>query len=94
MKAARASDVKTFEQIPNIGKKMAEDFRQLGIKTPAELKRKNALTLYNTMCRMTGTRQDPCVLDTYMAAIDFMNGAPARPWYAYTAERKRRYPNL
>ena len=33
-------------------------------------------------------RQDPCVLDTLMAATDFMRGAPAAPWWKYTAERK------
>ena len=47
--------------------------------------------LYQALCRATGQRQDPCVLDTFMAATDFMRGAPARPWWAYTAERKQRF---
>jgi len=38
----------------------------------------------------TGARQDPCVLDTFIAAIRYMEGAPKRPWWHYTAERKRR----
>jgi hypothetical protein len=28
------------------------------------------------------------VLDTFMAATDFMRGAPAAPWWSYTAQRK------
>jgi hypothetical protein len=31
------------------------------------------------------------VLDTFIAAADFMRGADARPWWAYTAARKARY---
>jgi hypothetical protein len=31
------------------------------------------------------------VLDTFMAAVDFMNGVAAAPWWAYTAQRKALY---
>ena len=94
MKAAHASGVRKFEDIPNVGKRMADDFRQLGIKSPEGLKKKKAITLYRKMCKISGTRQDPCVLDTYMAVIEFMNGASAKPWWAYTKERKRQYPSI
>ena len=46
---------------------------------------------YRALERATGRRQDPCVLDTFMAATDFMRGAPARRWWSYTAERKARF---
>ena len=36
----------------------------------------------------TGKRQDPCVLDTFMAATDFMRGAEPAPWWP-TRPRKR-----
>ena len=36
-------------------------------------------------------RQDPCVLDTFMAATDFMRGAQPTPWWHYTAQRKQTY---
>jgi hypothetical protein len=29
------------------------------------------------------------VLDVFLSAVRFMEGAPARPWWHYTAERKR-----
>jgi hypothetical protein len=36
-----------------------------------------------------GQRLDPCLLDTIIAAVRFMGGEEARPWWAYTAERKQ-----
>lgn len=38
---------------------------------------------------MTGVRHDPCVIDVFLAATRFMGGEPAKPWWHYTAERKR-----
>ncbi len=94
MKAKNCNEVKKFQDIPNIGPAMARDFLLLGLKQPKDLQNKNPLTLYKKMCQISGTRQDPCVLDTYLAATDFMNGAEARPWFAYTKERKEKYPNI
>jgi hypothetical protein len=34
-------------------------------------------------------RHDPCLLDTFVAAVRFVGGEPGRPWRAYTAERRR-----
>ena len=94
MKASRAEEVEKFTDIPNVGPRMAEDFELLGITRPQNLKNKKAISLYRAICKKTGKRYDPCVLDTYMAVVDFMNGAPAKPWYAYTKERKQAYPNI
>ncbi len=49
-------------------------------------------SLYQALCDRTRTRQDPCVLDTFISAVRFMEGAPARPWWSYTAERKKKFP--
>ncbi|GAC1633112.1 MAG: hypothetical protein NVS9B10_28210 [Nevskia sp.] len=93
-KAATIAAAKRFTELPNIGPAMAQDFAQLGLRHPRELRGLDALTLYRKLCRLTKQRQDPCVLDTFIAAVDFANGAPARPWWDYTAERKRRHPDL
>ena len=94
MKAKNAKGVLRFEDIPNIGPAMAADFAMLGIKKPVDLKGQDPLTLYQKLCKKTGTRQDRCVLDTFMAAVDFMGGAPSRPWWHYTASRKKKYPDV
>ncbi len=90
-KASHGDQCEKFEQIPNVGYAMAEDFRRLGLKKPADLRGCDAFDLYQRMCKLRGQRQDPCVLDTYMAAIDFMEGAPPRPWWEYTPLRKAQY---
>jgi Pathogenicity locus len=90
-KAATAAECERLEQLPNIGPSIAADLRLLGIQHPAELARQDAFSLYQALCRATGKRQDPCVLDTFMAATAFMRGEPARPWWHCTAERKQRY---
>jgi hypothetical protein len=45
--------------------------------------------MYDDLCRITGQRHDPCLLDTFIAAVRFMEGAPKTPWWKYTPERKR-----
>jgi hypothetical protein len=58
------------------------------VQRPSDLTGADALALYGRLCALTGKRHDPCVLDTFMAATDFMGGADPRPWWAYTAQRK------
>ena len=80
--------------LPNIGKAMARDLQRLGIRTPEELVGKDPLQLYQQLCRVTGARQDPCVLDTFISITRFMDGEEPQPWWAYTEERKRRYGRI
>src|SRR3546814_7171550 len=58
----------------------------LGIEQPAQPVGKDPHALYERLCRLTGVRHDPCVLDTFISAVRFMEGAPPRPWWHYTAE--------
>lgn len=93
-KARHAADAHVLEDIPNIGRAVAGDLRRIGIERPQQLRGQDALGLYLTLNRATQQRHDPCMLDTFMAAVDFMNGAPAAPWWHYTAERKLRYRDI
>jgi hypothetical protein len=93
-KAMQAEDCTRLEQLPNIGPALAADLRLIGIQAPRELKGRDAFVLYQKLNAATGTRHDPCVLDTFMAAVDFMNGAAAAPWWNYTAQRKALYGPL
>jgi hypothetical protein len=90
-KAKRSDLTTTLETIPNIGPAIAADLRLLGIAAPADLIGRDPYVLYQELCLHTGTRQDPCVLDTFIAATRFMAGAPPLPWWHYTAERKRTF---
>lgn len=90
-KARSAEDCQALEQLPNVGPRTAADLRSIGVLHPRELAGRDALALYRQLCVRSGRRQDPCVLDTFMAATDFMRGAPPRPWWAYTQRRKALY---
>ncbi len=74
----------------NIGPAMRRDFVLLGIRTLKQLARQNADTLYTRIQRLTNTRHDPCVWDTYAAAIHQARTGEALPWWHFTRERKRR----
>jgi hypothetical protein len=88
-KRKAAAKAATLEDLPNVGKAIAADLRALGIRQPAQLKRKNPYALYDRLNRVTGLRHDPCLLDTFIAVVRFVEGGPPKPWWAYTAERKR-----
>jgi len=93
-KAARAAECDTFEQLPNVGPAMAGDLRAIGLVHPRELAHRDPFVLYQALCAHTGKRQDPCVLDTFMAITDFMRGAAPAPWWTYTAQRKVLYGSV
>ena len=93
-KASSAAECEQLEQLPNIGPSIAADLRGIGILAPQQLASADALALYQRLCQSTGKRHDPCVLDTFIAAIDFMRGAAPRPWWTYTAQRKALYGAL
>src|SRR3954454_14411138 len=82
-------EIAALEDIPNIGPAVAADLRQLGIMLPADLLERDPYGMYDDFCRITGQRYDPCLLNTFIAAVRYMEGAPKKPWWKYTAERKR-----
>jgi hypothetical protein len=90
-KARHPSECTRLEQLPNIGPAVAGSLRLIGIQHPSDLANQDAFALYQRLCKVTGQRHDPCVLDTLMAATDFMAGAAPAPWWAYTARRKAQF---
>ncbi len=90
MKATTASDARRLEEIPNIGTSIAGDLRAIGIHEPGQLVGRDPYALYEASNRVAGARQDPCLIDCFISAVRFMEGAPPLPWWEYTAERKLR----
>lgn len=85
--------ISRFEEIINVGPATTRDFKQMGYKKPQDLIGQTPLRLYQKLCRMNGKFYDPCVLDVFMATVDYMNGNRPRQWWDYTAERKHQYSN-
>ncbi|MBA4072274.1 MAG: mitomycin resistance protein [Gemmatimonas sp.] len=86
--------VSRLTDLPNVGPSVARDLQLLGIRTPSQLVGRDPAELYRALCKRTGTRQDPCVLDVFISITRFADGGPARPWWHYTAERKRKFANV
>ena len=82
-------DIARLEDVPNVGPAVAADLRRLGITSPGDLPGRDPYALYDELCRITGQRHDPCLLDTFIAAVRYMEGGPKTPWWKFTAERKR-----
>lgn len=89
MKAKQAKDAISLDQIPNIGKSIANDLIAIGIKRPVQLIGKDPVALYRKLEEVMRERHDPCVCDILMAAVDFMEGGKAKPWWEFTAKRQK-----
>jgi len=90
MKNPNRKTVSRLVDLPNIGKAIAKDLQSIGIDHPRKLIGEDPYGLYNELCTLSGKRHDPCVLDVFISAVDFMEGGTPRPWWAFTDERKKR----
>ena len=80
--------VKDLQQIPNIGPAIEKDLILIGVVDPVSLIGRDPYQMYDELCAVTASRQDPCVIDVFISAVRYMEGAPAKKWWRYTAERK------
>ena len=55
--------------LPGVGPSIATDLRRLGIRSVADLGRRDPERLYARLNALTGVRQDPCVLYTFRCAV-------------------------
>jgi pathogenicity locus Cdd1 protein len=60
---------RTLRDLWSVGPAIQHDLESLGVHTVAQLARRSPKRLYRDLCRATGRRQDPCVLDTFRAAV-------------------------
>ena len=74
--------------LPNVGPALARMLIRLGVNQPEDLRGSDPGRLFHRLCEVDGQRHDPCVLDTLTAVVDYANGAPARPWWFYSRQRK------
>jgi Pathogenicity locus/Domain of unknown function (DU1801) len=87
---AAARRIDELSQLRNIGKAMRADFVLLGVQTVKQLARCDADELYARIQQLTQSRHDPCVWDTYAAAIHQAKTGEALPWWDFTKVRKQR----
>ena len=82
------NEIKSFRDIPNVGVAIEKDFLLLGIKKPIELASKDPYQMYSDLCSVTNKKHDPCVIDVFLSAVNYMKGGPSKKWWEFTKERK------
>jgi len=88
MKNPDRETITRLNELPNIGKAMADDLQLISIDHPRKLIGKDPFELYEELCTRSGKRHDPCVIDVFMSVIHFMEGGDPLPWWSFTDERK------
>ena len=82
-----------LRDLSGIGPAMLKDFEMLGVKSVAHLAKQNPQKLYDRLCELTGQRQDPCVLDTFVCAVaqakDPDLPLEQRQWWYWSRKRKQ-----
>ena len=95
MSSASATKQQTdrrLRDLQGIGPAMLKDFELLGVRSVDQLAREDGLALYERLNRLCGTRQDPCVLDTFRCAVAQAQdpGLPdeKKNWWYWSQRRK------
>jgi len=83
---------RTLRDLAGVGPAIAEDLRILGVKSVEQLATFEGRELYDKLCVLTRTRQDPCVLDTFVCAVAQARNprlpAEQRNWWYWSRKRK------
>jgi len=82
------TEIKNLKNIPNVGPATIRYLKTVGINTPFELVGQDPYSMFHELCQVTNRQFDPCLLDVFISAVRFMEGAPEKEWWQYTPERK------
>ena len=87
------SDSRTLSDLISVGPAMLRDFEILGVRSVAQLARRNPDRLYESLCRVAQQHQDICCLDVFRAAVaqarDPRLPAEQCQWWYWSRQRKR-----
>jgi hypothetical protein len=61
--------LKNLQEIPGVGKSIAQDLWDLGIRTVGDLKNKDPEALYILLCKQRGCDIDRCMLYVFRCAV-------------------------
>ncbi|MFI5152320.1 MAG: helix-hairpin-helix domain-containing protein [Chitinophagales bacterium] len=67
----KKESIKSLQIIPGVGKSIAMDLYNLGIRSVSDLKGKSPELLYKQSNERVGVRQDPCLLYVFRCAVYF-----------------------
>lgn len=62
------SPLRALQALPGVGPSIARDLVDLGVRRPDDLVGRDPDLLYESLCRLRGTRIDPCVKYVFRCA--------------------------
>ncbi|MEN6333622.1 MAG: helix-hairpin-helix domain-containing protein [Phycisphaerales bacterium] len=68
-----------LEQIPGVGKSIAQDLRQIGITSVNQLKGRSPERLYQRLCHFKASPVDRCMLYVFRCAVYYASGTDPDP---------------
>ena len=81
-----------LSDLVSIGPAMLRDFELLGVRTVAQLARRNPEKMYEKLCQVTRQAQDICCLDVFRAAVAQAKNPnlpiEERQWWQWSRKRK------
>jgi hypothetical protein len=81
-----------LQDLISVGPAIERDFHLLGIRSVPQLAKHDPHKLHSRLERITGQHQDPCVLDTFQAAVAQARNSclPAEKcqWWYWSRKRK------
>jgi hypothetical protein len=81
-----------LRDLRGVGPSIEANLRSLGVASVDVLASRDGLELYQALCHKTGTRQDPCVLDTFRCAVAQARNprlaSEQANWWWWSKERK------
>jgi DNA transformation protein len=89
MKSYDSKQISRLEDLPNIGRSIANDLRAIGIKSPAELRKRAPLVVFDDLKDTMGRRHDPCVFYTLLSVKHFFDTSESLPWWRFTAQGRK-----
>ena len=79
MKRTKKEILKELQVFPGVGKSIAEDLWELGIRSVPSLKGKDPERLYYKRCEQQGVQIDRCLLYVFRCAIYYASHARRKP---------------
>ena len=75
----KQSDPQVLEQIPGVGKAIAQDMRNIGIRSRSQLKGQDPEKLYQKLCDFKASPVDRCMLYVLRCAVYYASNTEHDP---------------
>ena len=89
-KRTAESEAPSLRTLMNVGPAVEGYLIDLGVQSIEQLAEREPDELFQRLKRRIGKACDPCLYDTFSAIVHEARTGERSPWFAWTAERKRR----